>query len=73
MLGLFTHSIILPLLQNNENQENNQRNLFIDYLLVIFTYVAFGIIGFISFFVKNFNDDLIGLYFLYVMIYLFCF
>ena len=57
MLGLFAHCIILPLLQNNENQENNQRNLFFDYLLVNFTYVSFGIIGYIIFSIKNFDDD----------------
>jgi amino acid permease len=56
-LGLFAHSVILPLLQNNENQENNQRDLFIGYLLVIFTYIAFGIIGYIGFSAKNFDHN----------------
>ena len=43
-LGLFSHSVILPLLKNNKKQENNQRDLFCGYLLVTFTYIFIGIL-----------------------------
>ena len=56
-LGLFAHSVILPLLKNNEKQENNKRDLFIGYLLVVITYLAFGILGYIGFSAKNFDGD----------------
>ena len=56
-LGLFCHSVILPLLKNNEKQENNKRDLFIGYLLVVITYLAFGILGYIGFSAKNFDGD----------------
>ena len=56
-LGLFAHSVILPLLKNNEKQENNKRDLFIGYLLVVITYLAVGILGYIGFSAKNFDGD----------------
>ena len=56
-LGLFAHSVILPLLKNNEKQENNKRDLLIGYILVIFTYLAVGILGYIGFSAKNFDGD----------------
>ena len=56
-LGLFAHSVILPLLKNNEKQENNKRDLLIGYLLVIFTYLAVGILGYIGFSAKNFDGN----------------
>jgi len=48
-LGYFSHSIILPILKNNEKQEKNRRDLFIGYLLVCFTYIFIGICGYIGF------------------------
>jgi len=54
-LGFFSHSIILPILKNNEKQENNRRDLFIGYLLVCFTYIFIGITGYIGFSGKEFK------------------
>ena len=56
-LGLFSHSVILPLLKNNKKQENNQRDLFCGYLLVTFTYIFIGILGYIGFSGRDFDGD----------------
>ena len=54
-LGYFSHSIILPILKNNEKQENNRRDLFIGYILVCLTYMFLGITGYIGFSGKNYD------------------
>jgi len=54
-LGYFSHSIILPILKNNEKQENNKRDLFIGYLLVCFTYIFIGISGYVGFSGKSYG------------------
>ena len=74
-LGLFSHSVILPLLKNNKIQENNQRDLFIGYVLVTYTYIIIGIMGYIGFTGINLKSHFkkIGLLFLKVMIPLFFF
>ena len=56
-LGLFSHSVILPLLKNNKKPENNQRDLFIGYVLVTFTYIIIGIMGYIGFSGSEFDSD----------------
>ena len=56
-LGLFSHSVILPLLKNNKKPENNQRDLFIGYVLVTFTYIIIGIMGYIGFSGSEFDTD----------------
>lgn len=56
-LGLFSHSVILPLLKNNRKPENNQRNLFIGYILVTFTYIIIGLLGYIGFSGSKFDAD----------------
>lgn len=48
-LGYFSHSFVLPLMKNNEKQENNKRDLFLGYLLVMLTYIIVGISGYIGF------------------------
>ena len=48
-IGLFSHSVILPIMNNNRNQENNQRDLFLGYVLVTLTYIIIGIMGYIGF------------------------
>jgi len=48
-LGYFTHAFILPIIKNNEKQENNRRDLFIGYLMAFFTYLLIGILGYIGF------------------------
>ena len=48
-LGLFCHSVILPLMKNNRKPENNSRDLFLGYLCVTLTYIIIGIFGYIGF------------------------
>ena len=55
-LGLFSHSVILPLLKNNKKPENNQRDLLYGYILVTFTYVFIGIMGYIGFSGSKFDS-----------------
>ena len=56
-LGYFCHSFILPLMKNNRNQENNQRDLFIGYICVTITYITVGIMGYIGFSGSEFSPD----------------
>jgi hypothetical protein len=49
MLGYFSHSFVLPMMKNNQNQKNNRRDLFYGYALVFITYVGVGILGYIGF------------------------
>ena len=55
-IGLFSHSIILPLMKNNRKQENNQRDLFIGYILVTLTYIIIGLMGYIGFSGSDFSS-----------------
>jgi hypothetical protein len=48
-LSYFSHSFALPMMKNNERQENNKRDLFLGYCLVFGTYVFLGILGYIGF------------------------
>ena len=56
-LGLFCHSVILPLLKNNRLQQNNQRDLFCGYICVTLTYIIIGIMGYIGFSGSEFSSD----------------
>ena len=56
-LGYFSHSFVLPLMKNNKNQENNKRDLFIGYILVMLTYIVVGIMGYFGFSGKDFKPD----------------
>ena len=56
-LGLFCHSVILPLLKNNRHPENNQRDLFYGYLCVTLTYIIIGIMGYIGFSGHQFESE----------------
>ena len=55
-LGLFSHSIILPIMKNNRIQENNQRDLFIGYVLTTLTYIIIGLLGYIGFSGSDFSS-----------------
>lgn len=55
-IGLFCHSVILPIMKNNKNQANNQRDLFIGYILVTLTYIIIGILGYIGFSGSEFSS-----------------
>jgi len=52
-LGFFAHSIIMPIMKNNEKQENNTRDLAFGYLLVVLTYIILGLSGYIGFSAKD--------------------
>ena len=52
-LGFFAHSIIMPIIKNNEKQENNTRDLAFGYLLVVLTYIILGLSGYIGFNAKD--------------------
>ncbi len=52
----FSHSFILPILKNNQNQKNNKRDLFIGYFLVFMTYICVGLLGYIGFSGYNYKD-----------------
>lgn len=54
-LGYFSHSFVLPMMKNNENQENNKRDLLIGYILVAITYISIGIFGYIGFSGSNYE------------------
>ena len=56
-IGLFCHSVILPLMKNNRSQENNQRDLFFGYLCVTLTYIIIGIMGYIGFSGSEFSSE----------------
>lgn len=55
-LGYFTHTIIIPVIKNNEDQKNNKRDLFLGYLLVFITYTTIGITGYYGFSGSSFYD-----------------
>ncbi|XP_046629960.1 sodium-coupled neutral amino acid transporter 9-like [Neodiprion virginianus] len=48
-LSFFIHNIIITIMQNNENQKNNGRDLTIAYILVICTYILIGIMFYVCF------------------------
>lgn len=48
-IGYFLHTVSLPIVKNNANQKNNERDVFFGYLLVAFTYISVGIMGSIGF------------------------
>jgi sodium-coupled neutral amino acid transporter 9 len=53
-MGYFSHSFVLSVMKNNENQENNKRDLFYGYCLVCLTFVLIGLLGYVGFSGKNF-------------------
>ena len=59
-LGFFSHSLILPILKNNRNQENNKRDLFLGYLMVCVSYILLGIAGYIGFSGSSYDPELFG-------------
>jgi hypothetical protein len=64
-LGLFCHSVILPLMKNNRNPENNQRDLFWGYFCVTMTYIIIGIMGYVGFSGSDFSSDFKDNWFLF--------
>ena len=56
-IGMFCHSVILPLMKNNRNPKNNQRDLFLGYVCVTLTYIIIGIMGYIGFSGSDYSPD----------------
>jgi hypothetical protein len=56
-IGMFCHSVILPLMKNNRKPENNQRDLFLGYVCVTLTYIIIGIMGYIGFSGSEYSSD----------------
>jgi hypothetical protein len=47
--GYYLHNITLPIVRNAKYPENNVRNLLIGYLLVFFSYLICGTLGYYAF------------------------
>ena len=60
-IGFFLHTISVPIVRNNKNQENNIRDVTLGYTLVYITYIfvgTFGYIGFVgTFFTSHFQNQ----------------
>ncbi len=54
-LSYFSHTFALPMMKNNEKQQNNKRDLFLGYCLVFVTYLAISIMGYIGFSGRNYD------------------
>jgi hypothetical protein len=48
-IGYFLHTVSIPIVKNNRNQENNERDVTIGYVLVALTYIIVGVMGYIGF------------------------
>jgi amino acid permease len=55
-IGYFLHTVSLDIVRNNANQEKNERDVFLGYLLVGFTYISVGIMGSIGFVGSYFSE-----------------
>jgi hypothetical protein len=59
-IGYFLHTVSLPITRNNEKQENNERDVFLGYVLVAGSYILVGTMGYIGFSGIYFNDHLLN-------------
>jgi hypothetical protein len=48
-IGYFLHTVSIPIVKNNRNQENNERDVTIGYILVMMTYIIVGVMGYFGF------------------------
>lgn len=55
-IGYFLHTVSLPIIKNNANQNNNERDVFFGYVLVGLSYIFVGIMGSIGFSGVYFTD-----------------
>jgi hypothetical protein len=55
-IGYFLHTVSLPIVRNNANQDKNERDVFLGYVLVGFTYISVGIMGSIGFVGSYFSE-----------------
>lgn len=54
--GFYMHQTAIPLLKNNKNQENNQRDMLIGFGLVLLSYLLVGTFGYFGFMGVHFKD-----------------
>jgi len=54
--GFYLHNISLPIIARNPNPKTNERDLFVGYFFVFFTYVSFGVIGALGFSGETYVD-----------------
>ena len=54
-VAYFFHTMILPVMKTNRQQENNERDVILGYLLVAITYIIVGVMGSIGFIGYYFN------------------
>ena len=55
-IGYFLHTVSIPIIRQNKNQNNNERDVLIGYFLVYLTYLFVGVMGYIGFTSTYFND-----------------
>ena len=48
-IGYFLHTVSIPIIKNNEKQENNERDVFLGYVMVAASYILVGVMGYIGF------------------------
>lgn len=48
-IGFFLHTISIPIIRNNANQKNNERDVLLGYILVATSYIVVGTMGYIGF------------------------
>lgn len=53
--GYYLHNITLPIVRNAKNPENNNRDLFIGYLMAFISYGGCGLLGLFGFNGSMFN------------------
>lgn len=54
-IGFYLHTCAVPILRNAKKPENNSRNLFIGYTIVLFSYILIGGLGYYGFMGTLFN------------------
>jgi hypothetical protein len=65
-MGYFSHSFVLSMMQSNEKQENNKRDLFFGYCLVCLTYTSIGLLGYIGFSEIQFEAEFKAVILIYI-------
>lgn len=48
-IGYFLHTVAVPIIKNNEKPENNERDVLFGYILVCFSYICVGTMGYIGY------------------------
>ena len=59
-IGYFLHTVSLPIVRNNAEPKNNERDVFLGYCLVAFTYMSVGVMGSIGFIGSYFTEHFLA-------------